>query len=98
MTKNRHITTRERLGVSVTFAIGEPITVPAATNATPEGVSAVTAGLRDTLQQMTDELQTNYPEDGTGQWWQPQHLGGTAPTLAEAAAADDERRRRRAGA
>ena len=97
MTKNRHITTRERVGVCVTFAVGEPIAVPAATVSTPEGIGDVTAGLRATLQRLTDELQTNYPVDGRGQWWQPQHLGGTAPTLAEAAAADDERRRQRAG-
>jgi hypothetical protein len=26
--------------------------------------------------------------DGTGQWWQPAHLGGTAPTPEQAAALD----------
>jgi hypothetical protein len=36
-------------------------------------------------------LQADYPVDGTGQWWQPQSRGGTAPTPAEAATAEAER-------
>ena len=43
------------------------------------------------MQQLVDRLQRDYPVDGTGQWWQPRHLGGTAPTPAEAAAADAAR-------
>jgi len=51
--------------------------------------------LRDELQELTDACQRAYPVDGTGQWWQPRDLGGTAPTPEEAAAADVERARRR---
>ncbi|MFT2690077.1 hypothetical protein [Clavibacter zhangzhiyongii] len=60
---------------------------------------AVTDALRTELQDLVDGLQATYPVDGRGAWWQPRHLGGTAPTPEEAAAADaerDERRRRRA--
>jgi hypothetical protein len=60
-----------------------------------EDVLAVTDRLRTTLQQLIDRLQSGYPVDGTGQWWQPRHLGGTAPTPQVAAAADAERDRRR---
>jgi hypothetical protein len=37
---------------------------------------------------MVDRLQTAYPDKPSGPgdaWWLPAHLGGMAPTLAEAA-------------
>lgn len=91
LTKNRKIGFWERFGVQVNFAVGEPIPVSPAQDA-----RVVTESLREKLQAMTDELQANYPVDGTGKWWQPRHLGGTAPTPEEAAALDAERDRRRA--
>ncbi|MFT2707312.1 lysophospholipid acyltransferase family protein [Clavibacter zhangzhiyongii] len=94
LTKNRRIRMRDRIGVPVHMAVGERIPVPAA--ADPR---AVTDALRTELQDLVDGLQATYPVDGRGAWWQPRHLGGTAPTPEEAAAADaerDERRRRRA--
>lgn len=90
LTKNHKVAFRERFGVPVTFAFGAPVTVSAT-----DDVRAVTDTLRETLQSMVDELQEQYPVDGAGQWWQPVHLGGTAPTPEQAAAADDERQRRR---
>ncbi|MHB1172776.1 MAG: lysophospholipid acyltransferase family protein [Lacisediminihabitans sp.] len=90
LTKNHTIRLRERFGVLVSFAFGEPITV-----ATTDDVRTVTDSLREKLQQLVDGLQSRYPVDGTGQWWQPRHLGGTAPTPEEAADADEERRRLR---
>ena len=95
LTKNRKIRMRDRVGVPVDFAFGRPITP-----APDADVAATTAELRETLQRLTDTLQAEYPADGTGQWWQPQSLGGTAPTPAEAAAADAARdaRRRAEGA
>lgn len=95
LTKNRKIAARERFGVPVTFSFGEAIAVPDARDSTKAEATVVTAQLQATLQSLTDGLQRDYPVDGRGQWWQPAHLGGTAPTLAEAAAADEERRRRR---
>ena len=90
MTKNRKISLRERFGVRVNFLFGRPLLVQQDAD-----VIAATARLRQTLQNMVDELQESYPTDGTGAWWQPRHLGGTAPTPEEAAAADREREERR---
>ena len=90
LTKNRRIPNRERFGVPVHFRFGTPIEV--AGNA---DVRAVTDELQQTLQRMVDELQRDYPVDGVGQWWQPRHLGGTAPTPVEAAEADRIRNARR---
>jgi len=90
MTKNRSIPFRQRFGIPVHFAFGAPITV------TPEeDAREVTLALRSRLQDMVDELQADYPVAGTGQWWYPRALGGTAPTPAEAALADAERESRR---
>jgi 1-acyl-sn-glycerol-3-phosphate acyltransferase len=86
MTKRRRIRFTERFGVPVSFAFGAPMAV-----APDEDPHAVTARLRTTLQELVDRLQTEYPLDGTGEWWQPRHLGGTAPTPEEAAAADAAR-------
>ncbi|MFB2582988.1 lysophospholipid acyltransferase family protein [Herbiconiux sp. P15] len=91
LTKNRKVRMRERFGVPVHFAFG-----PAQHIAPDDDVAAATAELRTTLQSLTDDLQRDYPVDGDGQWWQPVHLNGTAPTVEQAAAADAERDRRRA--
>jgi hypothetical protein len=56
---------------------------------------AATARLKATMGHLLEKAQQAYPLDGTGQWWQPRHLGGTAPTPEEAAAADAERELRR---
>lgn len=86
MTKRRRIRFTERFGVPVSFAYGAPIAVGA-----DDDPKAVTVRLRAALQQLVDRLQAEYPVDGTGAWWQPRHLGGTAPTPEEAAAADAAR-------
>lgn len=91
MTKNRTIGFRERFGVPVAFAFGSPLTVSA-----DDDPRAVTEKLRGILQGLVDDLQARYPTPGRGAWWQPLHLGGTAPTPEQAAAADEERDRRRA--
>ncbi|MCS5733716.1 lysophospholipid acyltransferase family protein [Herbiconiux daphne] len=93
LTKNRRVRMRDRVGVEVDFAFGRPIVV-----SPDDSVADTTAELRSTLQQLTDTLQEDYPQDGTGQWWQPRRLGGTAPTVEEAAASDAEREVRRAAA
>lgn len=91
LTKNRRIKFFERFGVPVHFSFGEPITVSESDDA-----ADVTSRLRESIQGLVDTLQRDYPLDGTGQWWQPRHLGGTAPTPTEAAQADAEREKRRA--
>jgi 1-acyl-sn-glycerol-3-phosphate acyltransferase len=93
MTKNHKVRFTERFGVPVDFAFGKPITV-----GPQDDVKDVTAKLQVTMQEMVDTLQVRYPVDGTEQWWQPRHLGGTAPTPVEAAEADAAREKRRAEA
>jgi 1-acyl-sn-glycerol-3-phosphate acyltransferase len=90
MTKNRKISFADRFGVPVSFAVGKPLRV-----APSADVRAVTSELRNELQELTDACQRAYPVDGSGQWWHPRDLGGTAPTPEQAAAADAERDRRR---
>ncbi|SFR79307.1 1-acyl-sn-glycerol-3-phosphate acyltransferases [Agromyces sp. CF514] len=90
LTKRHKVGFFERFGVPVHFAFGAPITVGA-----DEDPHAVTDRLRLRMQGLVDRLQREYPVDGTGAWWQPRSLGGTAPTPEEAAAADAERERER---
>ncbi|MGV8852685.1 MAG: lysophospholipid acyltransferase family protein [Rhodoglobus sp.] len=91
MTKNRKITLRERLDVPIVMVVGEPIMVSATDDA-----ATATARLKSTMELLLTTAQQAYPLDGTGEWWQPRHLGGTAPTPEEASAADVERELRRA--
>ncbi len=65
--------------VPVTIAIGDPIE------------PTTDQALRTRMQELLDDAQARYPEPGTGQWWQPAHLGGTAPTPREAADLDSRR-------
>jgi 1-acyl-sn-glycerol-3-phosphate acyltransferase len=90
LTKNHKPTLRDAYRTPIRFAIGDAVAVD------PDADSQeLTQRLHDTLQGLVDGLQASYPDDGTGQWWQPAHLGGTAPTPEEAAVAEAERRRRR---
>lgn len=52
--------------------------------------------LHERMQALVDRAQRDYPVDGTGQWWQPAHLGGTAPTPERAAELDEAERAERA--
>lgn len=90
LTKSHRVRFFERFGVPVHVAVGEPITAK-----TTDDILTATETLRETLQGLVDRLQADYPVDGSGAWWQPRSLGGTAPTPTEAATADDERRKRR---
>lgn len=38
-----------------------------------------TARLREAIISLVERAEADYPDDGTGQWWQPARLGGTAP-------------------
>jgi 1-acyl-sn-glycerol-3-phosphate acyltransferase len=44
--------------------------------------------LHDAMSALVEKAQREYPEIPPGVWWQPAYLGGTAPTLEEAAALD----------
>ncbi|GAA0384515.1 lysophospholipid acyltransferase family protein [Microbispora corallina] len=77
--------------VPITILVGEP------THPAPgDDVAELTADLRRRMSALLDEAQRAYPEQPKGVWWQPAHLGGTAPTPEEAAALDAEGRRRKA--
>jgi 1-acyl-sn-glycerol-3-phosphate acyltransferase len=70
-----------RRGVPVVIEVGPAIELP-------DGASAaqVTALLREVMTAMAEKVQVAYPapESEAERWWQPAHLGGTAPTLEEA--------------
>ncbi|XVS63238.1 lysophospholipid acyltransferase family protein [Actinosynnema sp. CA-299493] len=63
--------------VPITIIVGEPVE------------PTTDAALRERIQDLVDDAQARYPESGEGQWWQPAHLGGTAPTPEEAKRLDD---------
>ncbi|GAB3345719.1 lysophospholipid acyltransferase family protein [Modestobacter lapidis] len=83
-TKRRKIVLRR--GVAITVIIGEPLV--------PEPGEKVQALLRRTkaaIEELVVEAQRTYPDQPAGpddRWWIPAHLGGTAPTLEEAAVID----------
>lgn len=86
-----------RSGVLLTVDFGEPMRV-----APDDDVQTATEELMGRIGGLVDTAQRRYPvqpEPGE-EWWQPAHLGGTAPTPEEAAAQAAEeaaaRRRRRA--
>lgn len=58
--------------VPITIIIGEPME------------PTTDAALRERMQELLDSAQARYADSGEGQWWQPAHLGGTAPTPEEA--------------
>ena len=90
LTKNHKPSLRDAYRVPVRFAIGEPIAVSREAD-----TGALTHDLHAKMQALVDDLQKTYPTDGRGQWWQPAHLGGTAPTPEQAAITEAERKRRR---
>lgn len=76
LTKGAKGKQRERVGVPVYVAIGEPVQV-----GPTDDIHDASDALRATLQKLTDHLQDIYPVDGTGKWWMPARRGGTAPSL-----------------
>jgi 1-acyl-sn-glycerol-3-phosphate acyltransferase len=69
--------------VPLTILVGEPIHPKRG-----ENVNDHTADLYTRMSELLDRAQRTYPEVPQGVWWQPAHLGGTAPTPEEAAAMD----------
>jgi len=74
-TYDKHSSLKQR-GVPVQVFVGEPIDAAAhrkeAAHLLKEAVTA-----------LVHRAQQHYPDDGTGQWWQPRRLGGTAPSPSE---------------
>jgi 1-acyl-sn-glycerol-3-phosphate acyltransferase len=74
-----------RRHVPISIVIGEPM-IPGHR----DDLAAITAELRARMSALLDQAQREYPDTpsaGDG-WWQPAHLGGSAPTPAEAAGLD----------
>jgi 1-acyl-sn-glycerol-3-phosphate acyltransferase len=81
--------------VPIMVAFGAPIDY-----APDENPADVTKRLMASIEQLVDDASRSYPDQPAGpddRWWQPAHLGGTAPTVEEAdAIAAAERAERRA--
>ncbi|MGY1745872.1 lysophospholipid acyltransferase family protein [Blastococcus sp. SYSU D00695] len=78
----KHHAPQLRRGVAVTVLLGEPL-VPAP----GESVAALLARTRTAMEELLDRAQRDYPQQPAGAedlWWQPAHLGGTAPTPEQA--------------
>ncbi|MGY1772608.1 lysophospholipid acyltransferase family protein [Blastococcus sp. SYSU D00813] len=78
----KHHKPQLRRGVAVTVLLGEPV-VPAP----GETVEALLGRTRTAMEELLDRAQRTYPQQPAGPddlWWQPAHLGGTAPTPEEA--------------
>jgi hypothetical protein len=76
--------------VPITIDVGEPLYPKPG-----DDMAKLTADLRVLMSEQLDRVQRSYPEIPEGVWWQPAHLGGTAPTPEEAAALDAAERRSR---
>jgi 1-acyl-sn-glycerol-3-phosphate acyltransferase len=75
-----------RRGVPVTVILGPPFAAEPG-----ERPQALLRRTKAAMEALLDEAQRSYPEQPAGpddRWWQPAHLGGTAPTPEEAAASD----------
>ncbi len=79
-------------GSTILLRVGEPLR--------PTGADPVaeTAELHGVMSAMLDETIAAYPDDEQppGSWWLPARVGGTAPTLEQAAVMDAEERAARA--
>ncbi|QYC40849.1 1-acyl-sn-glycerol-3-phosphate acyltransferase [Nonomuraea coxensis DSM 45129] len=69
--------------IPLTILVGEPMHPKRG-----EDVGKHTTDLHERISALVDRAQRTYPEITPGVWWQPAHLGGTAPTPEEAAAMD----------
>ncbi|GAA3806193.1 lysophospholipid acyltransferase family protein [Sphaerisporangium flaviroseum] len=78
--------------VPITIDVGEPLYLKPG-----DDMAQLTADLRVLMSEQLDRVQRSYPEIPEGVWWQPAHLGGTAPTPEEAAALDAAERQSRGG-
>jgi 1-acyl-sn-glycerol-3-phosphate acyltransferase len=77
MTREHKVRFGERFDIPVLLAFGPSLSLGGERH-------VVSAKLRTSMQALVASLQATYPEPGQGQWWQPRHLGGTAPTPEEA--------------
>ncbi|MEH0973483.1 lysophospholipid acyltransferase family protein [Micromonospora sp. CPCC 205546] len=82
--------TLNRRHIPITILIGEPMHPTDYPDA-----NAMTVDLKERLTVLVDRAQRDYPDAPAGPddtWWLPAHLGGTAPSLEEAAELEVRRR------
>lgn len=83
-------------GRPIVITVGEPMPTPR--GADPD---ALTDELRARMAALLDESIARYPDKPAGAWWIPARMGGSAPTLEEAAAIEErvraEKQARREG-
>ncbi len=82
--------------VAMDVYVGEPVDYVAGADA-----GEVTHRLMDAIGALVEKAQANYPQEPAGpedRWWLPAHMGGAAPTVANAdeRAARDRARRKEA--
>ncbi|HEY1531221.1 MAG TPA: lysophospholipid acyltransferase family protein [Galbitalea sp.] len=77
LTREHKVKFGERFGIPVLVEFGPALPTTGERH-------EVTITLRTDLQSLVAGLQARYPDAGDAQWWQPRHLGGTAPTPEEA--------------
>lgn len=79
-------------GKTISIRVGEPL------HPTGDDPVAETAALKARMSEMLVDSVRDYPADEQppGAWWVPASLGGSAPTLEEAARLDAEEKRERA--
>jgi 1-acyl-sn-glycerol-3-phosphate acyltransferase len=92
LTKGRPKNFRRHIPISVAFA-------PPVPHDPDDDPALVTKKLMTTIEDLTARLQETYPErprDEADSWWLPAHLGGGAPSIAEADALAERERAERA--
>ena len=78
-------------GKPICMTVGSAIPIPKGSD--PD---VVTEELHRRLVELLDETIARYPDKPPGAWWIPARLGGSAPTLEEAAVIEERVRRERA--
>jgi 1-acyl-sn-glycerol-3-phosphate acyltransferase len=78
-------------GKPICITIDEPLPVPKGADA-----DALTEQLHARMAALLDETIERYPDKPPGAWWIPKRLGGSAPTIEEAAAIDERVRQEKA--
>lgn len=91
LTKGRRPNWQRNVPIIVSY--GAPVDYDA-----DDALTDVTDELMRRITTLVDRAATTYPDQPAGdddRWWLPSHLGGGAPSVAEAAAAADRERRQR---
>lgn len=84
LTKGRPRNLRAARGTEVSITVGAPLRIPADADTT-----VATKELAETMTVLLDGAQRHYHADPAGApWWLPARMGGSAPTLDEAATLD----------